>query len=495
MIGAGDLEVHVAEMILVAENVRQHSVARVFQDEAHRDASRRPLQGNTRIHQRQRSAADRRHRRRPVRFGDLRDHAHRVGKFVVRRQYRVDRAPGELAVADLAPLGAAKASGFTDRVGREIVMQQERLFVGSRQRVDILFVLTGAERGHHHRLRLAAGEKRRAVRAGQYADFRDDVADGLGVAAVDAVAGVEDVPADDFSFQFLEHGGDAELVVFRLLAFREIVRHHFFLGLADRGVALLLDRNRVSGPQVLLDQPEHFLFQRAFVGDGDFARFLGGLLGKLDDRLDHRLEMPVPEHHGAEHDVFAQLLGFGLHHQDRVAGAGDDELKLGIDHLVERWIEHILVVHEADARRANRTLEGCAGQRQCRGRSHHRHHVGIVLHVVRKHCDDYLRFVAPAVREQRADRAVDQAGDQCLLLGGPAFALEIAAGNAARGVGLLLIVDGQRQEVDAFAGRFGGDDGGKDHGFAVGRQHGAVGLAGDFSGFKPEGTSTPVDFD
>ena len=67
----------------------------------------------------------------PFELGDLGDHAHRVGEFVVRRQDRMDRAPGQLAVADLAALGAAETSGFTDRVGREVVVQQELLLVGS----------------------------------------------------------------------------------------------------------------------------------------------------------------------------------------------------------------------------------------------------------------------------------------------------------------------------------------------------------------------------
>ena len=431
----------------------------------------------------------------PFELGDLRDHAHRVGEFVVRRQHRMDRAPGELAVADFAALGAAEASGFTDRVGREVVVQQELLLVGSRQRVDVLLVLAGAERGHDHRLGFAAGEQRRAVGARQHADFGDDVADGLGVAAVDALAGVEDVPANDLGFQFLEHAGDAQLVVFRLLAFREVVRHHLFLGLADRGVAILLDRNGVGGAQVLLDQAEHFLFQRAFVDDLDVARLLGGLLGELDDRLDHRLEVPVAEHHGAEHDVFVELLGFRFHHQHGVGGAGDDEVELGFDHLVERRVEHVFVVDEADAGGADRALEGRAGNRQRRGGGDQRQNVGIVLHVVRQHGDDDLGLVAPAVDEQRTDRAVDQAGNQRLLFGRTAFALEIAAGNAARGVGLFLVVDGQRQEVDAFARRLRGDDGGEHDGLAIGRQHGAVGLTGDLAGFKLEGTSTPVDLD
>ncbi|KTT91493.1 hypothetical protein NS44R_14805, partial [Mammaliicoccus sciuri] len=137
LVGAGDLEVHVAEMILVAEDVRQHREALTLEDQAHGDTGGRPLQRHAGVHQRQRSAADRSHRGRAVRLGDLGDHADRVRELVMRRQHRVDRAPGELAVADLAALGAAEPTGFTDRVGREVVVQQERFLVRPRQRVDV----------------------------------------------------------------------------------------------------------------------------------------------------------------------------------------------------------------------------------------------------------------------------------------------------------------------------------------------------------------------
>ena len=68
------------------------------------------------------------------------------------------------------------------------------------------------------------------------------------------------------------------------------------------------------------------------------------------------------------------------------------------------------------------------------------------------HRDD-LRLVAPARGEQRADRAVDQAAGEHFLFGGLAFALEEAAGDAARRVGVFAVVDGQREEVDALARR------------------------------------------
>src|SRR5580698_3371157 len=185
-------------------------------------------------------------------------------------------------------------------VGGEVVVQQERLFIRSRQRVDVLLVLAGAERGHDHRLGLAAGEQRRAVGTWQDAGFGDDVADGLDVAAVDALAGVENVPADDLGFELLEHTGDAELVVFGLLAFGEEVRHRLFLDGADGGITLLLDRDGVGLAQILFDQAEHFLLDGGIVDHGDFARLLGRLFREFDDRLDHGLEVAVAEHHGAQ---------------------------------------------------------------------------------------------------------------------------------------------------------------------------------------------------
>ena len=56
----------------------------------------------------------------------------------------MDRAPGELAVADFAAARRADAAGFADREGREVVVQQECFLVGALQRIDELFVFGGA---------------------------------------------------------------------------------------------------------------------------------------------------------------------------------------------------------------------------------------------------------------------------------------------------------------------------------------------------------------
>ena len=217
-------------------------------------------------------------------------------------------------------------------------------------------------------------------------------------------------------------------------------------------MALHLVGDGVGCAQILFDQAEHFFFERRGVRQLELARLLGGLLGEFDDGLDHRLEMPMAEHHRAQHDLFGQLLGLRLDHQHRVLGAGDDEVELALGHLVDLRIEDVFVVDEADAGAADRSHERRARERQRRRSRDQRHDVGIVLEIVRQRRDDDLGVAAPAVGEQRPDRSIDQPRRQRFFLGRPAFTLEIAARNPAGSVIFFLIIDGQRQEVDAFLG-------------------------------------------
>ncbi len=320
----------------------------------------------------------------PFELGDLGDQTDGVGKFLRLRQQRMNRAPGKLAVAYFTPLGAAHAAGLADRIRREIIVQQEGFLVTALQGVDPLLVLAGAERGHHQRLGFAAGEQRRSMGARQQADFGHDVTHGLEIAAVDALAGVQNVPAHDLGFQFLEHAADAQLGVGRIVhAAGEIVFQYLGLDCGDGILPFLFGRDGIGGAQFLLGDAENFLFQRLVVGDLMIARLLRRLFRELDNGVDHWLEMPVAEHHRAQHDFFAELLGFRLHHQHRVGGAGHDQIELALGHLVELRIKHVFVVDEANARGADRAHEGRAGQRKRRRGRNQCQDVGIVFQIVR----------------------------------------------------------------------------------------------------------------
>ena len=177
----------------------------------------------------------------PFELGDLRDDADGVGEVGRRRQHRLQRPPGELAVADLAPARRADAAGLADRERREVVVQEEVRAVGAVQRVDHLLVVAGAERGDDQRLGLAAGEERRAVGAGQHAHLGEDRAHRREVAPVDAPAPLEDVRADDVGLELLD--ADVEALV-GLLLLAQAREDRLLRGLDRRVPVLLVARSR-----------------------------------------------------------------------------------------------------------------------------------------------------------------------------------------------------------------------------------------------------------
>ncbi len=109
-------------------------------------------------------------------------------------------------MADFPPSRTAHAARFANGVRREVVVQHEVFAVLALQGVDYLLVLTGAQCRHAEGLGLAAREQGRSMRTGEHPDFRDDRADGPGVAPVDTNARIQDCRADDVGLEMLEQG-------------------------------------------------------------------------------------------------------------------------------------------------------------------------------------------------------------------------------------------------------------------------------------------------
>ena len=127
--------------------------------------------------------------------------------------------------------------------------------------------------------------------------------------------------------------------------------------------------------------------------------------------------------------------------------AGDDDVQQAGLLLRDGRIGDELAIEQADAHSGDRRGERQIGDERRGGSAGDGDDVGIVLAVGGKNRGDDLRFVAPGFGKQRAHRAVDQARRQNFALRGAAFALEEAAGNFARGIGVLAIVDGERQKI------------------------------------------------
>src|SRR5690606_34129552 len=112
--GTGHFEVHVAEVIFVAEDVGENSETLALLHQTHRDTGYRRFQRHTSVHHRQTADAHRSHRAGAIRLGDFRHDANRVRELIALRQHRRQTATGETAVTDLATTRAAHAASFTN---------------------------------------------------------------------------------------------------------------------------------------------------------------------------------------------------------------------------------------------------------------------------------------------------------------------------------------------------------------------------------------------
>lgn len=189
----------------------------------------------------------------------------------------------------------------------------------------------------------------------------------------------------------------------------------------------------------------------------------------------------MTRHDGVEHRGFGEDVGFGFNHEHGAFRTGDDEVEAGVLELFGGRVDHEGVVDVAHAAGADRAAEGNAREREGGGGADHRGNVRIDHRVGREDVDDDLHFIEEAVREERADRAVDEAGRERFLFGGTAFTLEEAPGDLAGGVGLFDVVDREREEVLAGLGFLLGDDRGEHDRVAHLADAGAGGLAGDFT--------------
>src|SRR5208337_4212979 len=101
----------------------------------------------------------------------------------------------------------------------------------------------------------------------------------------------------------------------------------------------------------------------------------------------------------------------------------------------------------ADAHGAERAKKRNIGDGQSGGRGVDAADIGIVFRVGGENQGDDLGFTPESVGKHGTDRPVNLAAGEGFALAHAAFALDKAAGNASAGVGVLAVVDGEREEV------------------------------------------------
>ena len=391
------------------------------------------------------------------------------------------------------------------------------------QGVQLLLHLEHVQGGDTHNLGLATLEEGGAVHAGQDLNLGGELTDIGQAAAVDAHLIGEDALAHDVLGQGGECHVDLVVALFEFLALAGQSLLEVFLQLGCGGFALLLAGDGVHLDQAVCGEFLHGCVHVLAVA-AEEGQLEGGLAGagcQVGLSLAQGSDEGLSSLQTLSDDLFgggglAVLLdelpgvvgGLSLDHHDGhvfgTVGLGDDATGHG---HIEHGVLELGVLGEADPLAVNQghahatdgAAEGRTGERgRCRSRVN-REGVVDFVRVVGQDGHDDLHLVADALGEGGAQRAVNQAGCQNGLGAGAAFAAEVGCRDLAGCVHALFHVHGQREEVEALAGRLADHGCGEQGGLVIdGDEHRAVSLLGETAGFKAHVALTVnavVDFD
>ncbi len=204
---------------------------------------------------------------------------------------------------------------------------------------------------------------------------------------------------------------------------------------------------------------------------------------QFPNRGDNPLDLIVAETKGVGDGVLRHFETPGFDHHDGFFASSDDDIQQALFLLGRGGVGDKLSLEQTHADGGNRLGKGQVGDKGRGGGAGNGDDVGVVFAVGGQNQADDLRFIAPSLGKQGAERAIDQPRNEDFALGGTAFALEEAPGNFTGGVGVLAIIDRQRQKIAVVGMRIhaGGNE---KLGVSILDENGAVCLFGQLSRFK-----------
>ena len=217
------------------------------------------------------------------------------------------------------------------------------------------------------------------------------------------------------------------------------------------------------------------------------------LPGQVVLQPDDGLHDPVAVEQPLQERLFRHLVCPALHHDHGGLAAGDDHIHVALGQLGIGRVHDEPTTHAPDPDAADGTLKRNLGHGESRRGSHHRQDIRIVLLIGGEDRRDDLDVLMVPLRKQRTDRPVDQPRGQRLLLVWAPLALEETAGDLAGGVGPLLIVDRQGEEIDPLAGLLGGHGRHQDHRVPIANPGRAVRGARHTPRLDREGSTLQID--
>ena len=491
----GGLEVHVAEVVFVAEDVAQNGIF-VFTgvlDESHGDAADGSFDGHTGIHECERSGADGSHGGRTVAFKDVADNTNGVG--IVCGNLTLEGAPSEVTVTDFTTANATLCFGFAGGEGREVVVKEEAHVALVQHVVHHLFVEFGAEGGSGERLSFAASEDGRTVRHGERRNFAPDGANVGGATTVKAFAFVKDATAHGIALHVVIVAVHESVLLFEFFSGHVGMSGGvgFFEVLANLGERLftlmlvvvtgLSDGVGRSIALILHSLAEFFVVHLVVIFSLDVgAEFFGEFFLELT----HGFDCLVCHFECFEECAFGHFVHFSFHHHDVFLGGTDHDVHVSLFELLEGGVHNVFSINSSDAHFGDGTFKGDVAGGESSGGCEAGKSVGHVHAIGGEERDVHIDFAMIVRGKQGAQGTVHETGGEDFVVTGATFTFGEATGEASGCAVFFFVVTLQGHEVCAGLCGLGGTNGGEQHRVVETKHDGSVSLLCQFSGFNAD---------
>ena len=347
--------------------------------------------------------------------------------------------------------------------------------------VQHLCLAQRAERSGGQNLRLPAGKEPGAVHTGEKPDLGAKGSDLIHASAVHTLFVNQQPAAHDLLLhlvkQFFHLPRQARIFFGEFLHDGVIDGRH--AGVTYR---LVIGVQRVH--QVFLAERKHLVKHIVIQLAGGVVKLrLADLVDNAVDEDQQIFDLAVCQHNGVIHCLIVHLVCARLNHNHLFGAGGNRQLQVALFAFLGVGVDNQFAVHKTDQRAADRTVPRNIRDGKGDGGTDHCGNLGRAVGVNRHHGQGQRHIVAQIFREQGADRAVDHTGGEHRFLRGFALSFQIPAGDFARGVHSLVIVNRQRQEIDPVARAHGRGGTAENGGLAVANQARAVCKPCHFTGF------------
>ena len=222
------------------------------------------------------------------------------------------------------------------------------------------------------------------------------------------------------------------------------------------------------------------------------------LFGHADLRQESQLEFDdffdffMSKHDGIKDICFRYLFGSPFDHEDGVFCPCYDDIHVAGFALCHRRIDDKLAIDAAYADTGDWAGKGNMGHAQRYGSADHGSDFRCVVVIYAEVIGYDVDVMTVCLGEQRADRAVDQAGKERRRFRRFTFPFDEAAGNLPYGVHFFFIIYRERKEIGIFPCFFRSRSGNKYSRIAIADQSSTARLFGKLSYFDDQGTTGKI---